>query len=340
MRNALPNASFIGFTGTPLMAGEEKTKDTFGDYVSIYNFRDSIDDNSTVSLYYENRVPELHLINPDINEDIYDVIEKSELDEEQEEKLAREFSKEYHIITRDDRLNAISEDIVNHFSNRGYDGKAMVVSVDKLTTVKMYDKVQYYFQEYIKRLYSKLEKIKDEKEKQELKEKINWLENLDMAVVVSPEQNEIKKFKKAGLDIKKHRKRMITEDLATLFKNSKSKFQIVFVCNMWMTGFDVLSLSTIYLDKPMKNHSLMQAISRANRVFKDKPGGFIVDYINVFRNIKKALAIYATSARKDDLDLPIQSKDELVKALHEHIQEFNKFLKSHSIDQSKTSFPG
>jgi type I restriction enzyme, R subunit len=334
MRNALPNASFIGFTGTPLMIGEEKTKDTFGDYVSIYNFRDSIDDHATVSLYYENRVPELQLINPTINEDLYDVIEESELDEQQEDKLSREFSKEYHLITNEDRLNAISEDIVNHFVSRGYDGKAMVVSVDKLTTVKMYDKVQYNISEYTKRLSLMIEKKKDPVEKYELEEKLNSLQNLDMAVVVSSEQNEIKKFKNSGLDIKKHRKRMNDEDLATLFKNPKSKFQIVFVCNMWMTGFDVPALSTIYLDKPMKNHSLMQAISRANRVFGDKPAGFIVDYINVFRDLKKALAIYATS-RLDDMDLPIESKDELVKGLRDYIKELEKFLLSNNIDHEK-----
>ncbi len=335
MRNALPNASFIGFTGTPLMAGEEKTKETFGDYVSIYNFRDSIHDHATVSLYYENRVPELQLINPTVNEDLYDIIEKGELNEDQEEKLSREFSKEYQIITREDRLDAISEDIVNHFANRGYEGKAMVVSVDKITTVKMYDKVQQYMNEYVKRLRSMLERKSNEKEKQELKEKLNWLENLDMAVVISPEQNEVKKFKKAGLEIKKHRKRMVDEDLATLFKKSKNNFQMVFVCNMWMTGFDVPSLSTIYLDKPMKNHSLMQAISRANRVFGDKPAGFIVDYINVFRDLKKALAIYATSSRKDDVDLPIQSKDELVKGLRDYIVELENFFSSHNVDYEK-----
>jgi type I restriction enzyme, R subunit len=335
MQNALPNASFIGFTGTPLMVGEEKTKDTFGDYVSIYNFRDSIEDNSTVSLYYENRSKELELDNPVINQDICNVVERADLDEKQEEKLAREFSKEYHLITREDRLNDVAEDIVYHFTNRGYDGKAMVVSIDKITTVKMYDKVQHYLNEYIKRLHSTFEKKTDEKEKQEIQAKIHWLTSVDMAVVISSEQNEVKKFRESGLEIKKHRKRMNEEDLATLFKNPENNFQLVFVCNMWMTGFDVPSLTTIYLDKPMKNHSLMQAISRANRVFGEKTGGFIVDYLNVFKDIKKALAIYATSSRKDDVDLPIQSKDELVKVLREHVDELEKYLLSHGVEYEK-----
>jgi type I restriction enzyme R subunit len=334
MRNALPNAAFLGFTGTPLMdKGEEKTKETFGDYISIYNFRASIEDQATVPLYYENRVPEMQLINPDLNEDIYNTVEEAELDEGQEEKLAKEFAREYHIITREDRLNAIAEDIANHFINRGYGGKAMVVSIDKFTTVKMYDKVQYYFQKNIDKLKAKHDKAKYEYKV--LKDKIASLKKIDMAVVISQEQNEVKKFKEKGLDISKHRKRMVNEDLATLFKKPESDFQIVFVCNMWMTGFDVPSLSTIYLDKPMKNHTLMQAIARANRVFHDKSAGFIVDYINVFRNLKKALAIYAAPSAGGEVDMPIQSKDKLVAALKDYIKELNKYLKEQGIKHDK-----
>lgn len=334
MRNALPNAAFLGFTGTPLMdKGEEKTKETFGNYISIYNFRASIEDQATVPLYYENRVPEMQLINPDLNEDIYNTIEDAELDEAQEEKLSKEFSREYHIITREDRLNAIAEDIANHFISRGYDGKAMVVSIDKFTTVKMYDKVQYYFQKNIDKLKSQYYESKYENKT--LKDKIARLKKIDMAVVISQEQNEIKKFKEKGLDISKHRKRMVKEDLATLFKDPDSSFQIVFICNMWMTGFDVPSLSTIYLDKPMKNHTLMQAIARANRVFKEKQAGFIVDYINVFRDLKKALAIYAAPTAGGEVDIPIQSKDKLVAVLKDYTEELNEYLKECGIKINK-----
>jgi len=334
MRSALPNAAFLGFTGTPLMdKGEEKTKETFGDYISIYNFRSSIEDQATVPLYYENRVPEMQLINPDLNDDIYNAVEEAELDEAQEDKLAKEFARDYHIITREDRLNAIAEDIANHFINRGCDGKAMVVSIDKFTTVKMYDKVQYYFQKNIDKLQAKLDAAKNEDKT--LKDKISTLKKVDMAVVISQEQNEVKKFKEKGLDISKHRKRMVNEDLATLFKDPDSSFQMVFVCNMWMTGFDVPSLSTIYLDKPMKNHTLMQAIARANRVFKEKQAGFIVDYINVFRNLKKALAIYAAPIAGGEVDMPIQSKDQLVAALRSYIKDLNKYLKVHGVKSEK-----
>ena len=334
MRTALPNASFIGFTGTPLIAGEEKTKDTFGDYVSTYNFKASIDDQATVPLYYENRVPEMQLINPDLNEDIYNAIDDAMLDESQEEKLTREFAREYHVITREDRLNTVAEDIVNHFVNRGYEGKAMVVCIDKFTTVKMYDKLRYYWQKYIDKLNTQLKKAKYEETKP-LQDKIAELKKVDMAVVISQEQNEAKKFKEKDLDIIPHRKRIVTEDLAKLFKDPESNFKIVFVCNMWMTGFDVPCLSTIYLDKPMKNHTLMQAIARTNRVFQEKQAGFIVDYINVFRDLKKALAIYAAPTEGGQVDLPIQSKDKLVQALREYIIELNKLLQQHNIDHEQ-----
>ncbi len=334
MRNALPNASFIGFTGTPLIAGEEKTKQTFGDYISTYNFKASIDDQATVPIYYENRVPEMQLINPDLNENIYNAIDDAMLDQDQEDRLEKEYAREYHILTREDRLNTVAEDIVNHFINRGYEGKAMVVSIDKFTTVKMYNNVQYYLQKQINKLKEQLHTAPHE-EIITLQDKISKLENIDMAVVISQEQNEAKKFKEKDLDITKHRKRMVTEDLAKLFKDPDSKFKIVFVCNMWMTGFDVPCLATIYLDKPMKNHTLMQAIARTNRVFQDKQAGFIVDYINVFRDLKKALTIYAAPIAGGQVDLPIQSKDKLVQSLRDYIIELNKFLIQYNINQEQ-----
>ena len=332
MRNAVPNACFIGFTGTPLMMkGEEKTKATFGKYVSVYNFRASISDKATVPLYYENRVPEMQITNPTLNEDIYDAIEEASLDESQEEKLSKRLGSNYDILTRDDRMNAIAEDIVNHYLGRGYDGKAMVVGIDKFTTVRMYDKVKHFWNIKLKELQERLKKA-EINEIALIKLKISEMKKTDIAVVISQEQNEVKKFKDKGLDITNHRKRMITEDLASKFKDPNDNFKIVFVCNMWMTGFDAPSVSTIYLDKPMKNHTLMQAIARANRVFKDKPAGFIVDYINVFRNLKKALAIYAAPIDDGKIDLPIQSKDALVKALKEHIKKVNKFLDKQGVD--------
>jgi len=324
MSDALPKASFIGFTGTPLMVGEERTKDTFGDYVSVYNFQESVDDKATVRLLYDNRVPEVQLKNNELNEDIYEIVDAAELDEAQEDKLSREFSKEYQIITRDDRLEIVAEDIIDHFITREYGGKAMVVSIDRYTAVKMYDKVQKHRLKYIEKLEKQLNKAKPF-EAEPIQKKIEELKKLDMAVVVSTGLNEVTKFKKKGLDITKHRKRIVTEDLEKLFKDSKSDFRMVFVCSMWMTGFDVPSLSTIYLDKPMKNHTLMQAIARANRVFgDDKIAGFIIDYIGIFRSLNKALAIYASGTGREDY--PIQSKERLVEDLGRLIGKINGFL--------------
>ncbi len=334
MRDALPNASFIGFTGTPLMAGEEKTKDTFGDYVSIYNFIQSIEDGATVPLYYENRVPEVQLHNESLNDDIYREIEKAGLNDEEESKLATDFAKEYQIIVREDRLETIAEDIVKHYTTRGYAGKALVVSIDKLTTVRMYDKIQKYWKMHINELKEKRKEITEGEKAIDLERQIFELESTDMAVVISEGQNEVKKFEENGLNIRPHRKRMAAENLEEIFKDSKSKLKIVFVCSKWREGFDVPSLSTIYLDRPMKDHSLMQTIARANRVFGDKTGGFIVDYVGIFRNLEQALKIYATP-RSGGFEIPIKPKEKLVEGLEQKLKKINKFLSDLSVNSDK-----
>ncbi|MFH1328193.1 MAG: type I restriction endonuclease subunit R [Candidatus Bathyarchaeota archaeon] len=337
MRNALPNAAFIGFTGTPLMAGEERTRQVFGDYVSIYNFKQSIDDKATVPLYYENHIPELQLTNQDLNEDIQNVIEEAMLNEEQEKKLEREFSREYHLITRDDRLEKITEDIVAHFMGRGYAGKAMVISIDKVTAVRMYDKVNKYWKRFLEDLKIKHAVAVDDKQKEDLQLKIRFMEETDMAVVVSQAQNEIQEFRDKGLDIATHRRRIVTEEMDVKFKDPKDPFRIVFLCAMWMTGFDVPSCSTIYLDKPMRNHTLMQTIARANRVFKDKLNGLIVDYVGVFRNLQKALAIYGSASGGGIMpgDSPVQDKQKLIEELREAIEQVKDYCEEREIDLDK-----
>ncbi len=333
MRTGLPNAAFIGFTGTPLIVGEEKTREVFGDYVSIYNFQQSVEDGATVPLYYENRIPELQLTNEDLNTDMEQLLEEAELDEEQEKKLEKEFSREYHLITRDERLEKIAEDIVSHFMGRGQSGKAMVVSIDKATAVKMFDKVQKYWKAYLKDLENKLNKV-EEAVKAEIEAKIKYMKETDMAVVVSQSQNEVEEMKKKGADITPHRKRMVKEDLDKKFKDPDDLFRIVFVCAMWMTGFDVPCCSTIYLDKPMRNHTLMQTIARANRVFRDKVNGLIVDYVGVFRNLQKALAIYAPGP-EPGVDMPVKNKAELLELLKKAIGEAKTFCSDHGIDIEK-----
>jgi type I restriction enzyme R subunit len=315
MRSALPNASFIGFTGTPLMAGEELTRDVFGEYVSVYNFRESVDDENTVPLYYENRIPEVQLVNDELNEEMAAIIEAAELDEDQEAKLERDFRREYQLITREDRLDRIGADIVEHYMGRGVLAKAMVISIDKATAVRTFDAVRKHWGRALERLRAEIAGL--EEAPRELSDRLAYFEATDMAVIVSQSQNEIEEFRKKGLNIAAHRRRMVKEDLEKEFKKPDGPLRIVFVCAMWITGFDVPACSTIYLDKPMKNHTLMQTIARANRVFRDKRNGLIVDYVGVFRNIQKALAIYGSA--ESGGETPIQDKSALVAQLRESV---------------------
>ena len=303
MRLALPNASFIGFTGTPLINEEgEKTKEVFGDYVSVYNFSQSVEDKATVPIFYENRVPKVENTNDHLQDDIGRIMEEYEMSEHMEEKLEQEFSTTYHILTREDRLESIAEDIVHHYMGRGNTGKAMVVSIDKKTTVRLYIKVCKHFAAYKDRLEERLRGNLLDHERETFQRQLDTLRVLDMAVVISlgNNQNEIDEFRKVDIDFRPIRKRLIEDDLKKKFKDPESSLRIVFVCNMWLTGFDVPSVTTLYLDKPMKGHTLMQTITRTNRVFENKTNGLIVDYIGVFENLRRALAIYATSESTEE----------------------------------------
>lgn len=335
MRCALPNAAFIGFTGTPLMTGEEKTREVFGDYVSIYNFKQSIDDGATVPLYYENRIPEVQLTNDELNDDMEDLLDAAAVNEDEERKLERDFARQYEIITRDGRLEKIAEDIVLHFMGRGVMGKAMVVSIDKVTAVKMYVKVQAYWKKAIHSLENEIATAAPDA-REHLRSKLDFMKQTDMAVIVSQSQNEVVDMKDRGVDILPHRKRMVEEDLESKFKDSSDPLRIVFLCAMWLTGFDVPSCNTIYLDKPMKNHSLMQTIARANRVFgEEKRNGVVVDYANIFGNLQRALAIYATSgypgATGGPVEPPIKKKEELIEALRAAAEDARRFCEQRSV---------
>ena len=337
MRAALPKALFLAFTGTPLIAGEERTKDVFGNYVSIYDFQQSIEDGATVPLFYENRTPELQLVNPDLNEDIYRLIEEAELDPDQEAKLEKELSRQYHLLTRDDRLETVAQDIVRHFLGRGFIGKVMVVSVDKATALRMHDKVKKYWVEETARVQMELgelahlprgegspEQARRDLRVSELKIRLEVLTTTDMAVIVSPGQNEIQQMQKLGLDIAPHRRRMNESEpgLEEKFKDTTDPLRLVFVCAMWLTGFDAPSCSTVYLDKPMRNHTLMQTIARANRVFPGKHSGVIVDYANVFASLEQALAIYG--AGKGGAH-PVRDKKQLVEELRSAVNAVTTF---------------
>lgn len=335
MRAALPNALFLAFTGTPLIAGEERTREVFGDYVSIYDFQQSVEDGATVPLFYENRTPELRLENPNLNDDIYNLIEAAGLDEEQEKRLEQELGRQYQILTRDDRLETIAKDIVHHFLGRGFQGKAMVISIDKPTALRMYDKVRKHWKAEEKKVEQELARLTTYGAKaanpdriRELKTRLDVIRTTDMALIVSPGQNEIEQMKKLGLDIAPHRKRMNDQALDEKFKDPTDPLRLVFVCAMWLTGFDAPSCSTIYLDKPMRNHTLMQTIARANRVFPGKHSGLIVDYANVFESLEKALAIYAKGKGGKQ---PIRDKQQLVESLRQAINEVSVFCQAHEV---------
>jgi len=343
MRAALPKAMFLAFTGTPLIAGEERTKEVFGDYVSIYDFQQSIEDGATVPLFYENRTPELQLVNPDLNEDIYRLIEDADLDADQEAKLEKVLGRQYHLITRDDRLETVAQDIVRHFLGRGFVGKAMVVSIDKATALRMHNKVKAHWAAETARVHKELgelhyqpgggmtpEQARRDLRMAELKQRLEVLTSTDMAVIVSPGQNEIQQMQTLGLDIAPHRKRMNESQpgLDEKFKDPEDPLRLVFVCAMWLTGFDAPSCSTVYLDKPMRNHTLMQTIARANRVFPGKYSGVIVDYANVFASLEKALAIYG--AGKDGKS-PVKDKQQLVEELRKSVVDAKAFCAAHGV---------
>lgn len=339
MRKALPKAAFIAFTGTPLLAGEEFTYDVFGDPVSIYNFTQSIEDGATVPLYYENRIPELQLDEDVFNEGLAGILERADLDEDQERELERRFAREYHLVTRPDRLKKVAADLVDHFLGRGHKGKAMMVCIDKATAVRTYDFVRDLWSQRLAVLRTRADSVAGD-ERARLDADIAYMEETDMAVVVSAAQNEAADMAEKGVDIVPHRKRMQDDDLDEKFKNSDDPLRLVFVCAMWITGFDAPSISTIYLDKPMKNHTLMQTIARANRKAAAKEAGLIVDYIGVFRNLEKALRIYGKPTEGGGS--PIQDKAALVEHLGVLIAEARSFCSKcgADLDAVLTAAPG
>ena len=309
LMHLLPTAHRIGFTGTPLLSNDNITARTFGGYVSIYDFKRAVEDKATVPLYYENRGEKLQdLKNPEINDEIAAALEQAgELDASQLAKLEREFAKEVHLLTAAKRLRLIAKDFVHHYSDLWTSGKAMFVCYNKVTCVRMFNYVQEYWQREIKAL--------------------------EEAIAKSTSQQEAQTFQKWGLDIKPHRERMEKEELDKAFKADDSRLRVVFVCAMWLTGFDVKTLSCLYIDKPMKAHTLMQTIARANRVAEGKTNGLIIDYIGIVKALRQALADYTANpeggAGGSD---PTIDKKELIKHVMETIAAATVFLKEHDFE--------
>lgn len=357
MRIAMPNAQYIAFTGTPLLRSE-LTKEWFGPYVSEYNFAQSIEDGATVPLYYKKSVPKVEQVNPDLVKDAAEILENENLSEEQIKKLDKEYSTLLQVVRRDDRLEEIAKHIVKHFPYRldvlDDEGnrkpmKAMVICIDKFTAVRMYEKVQYYLKEELKDLRRKHLREKDTYLKTKHKRAIDFIEETKMAAVISQEgteKEEREKFAKEGLDITPHRKLMDYpdedgRDIEDYFKDPNNPYRMVFVTAMWLTGFDAPSVSTLYLDKPLQNHTLMQTIARANRVIEGKKNGLVIDYFGVFRNLKKALAAYAEGTKgkknkgEDDEEFPVKEFEELLELIEQAIAEAKAYCLDLGADLEK-----
>ncbi|MGX9364416.1 type I restriction endonuclease subunit R [Desulfoplanes sp. PS50] len=313
MRNALPGAAYIGFTGTPLFNDDEITRRVFGEYVSTYDFQRAVEDKATVPLYYDPRGDSLGVAVGDLNDRIAEKLDDLDLDDiDLAQRLEKDLKRDYHVITAGKRLDQIARDFVDHYSRGWESGKAMLVCIDKITCVRMYRLIEFYWDRHIHTLESELGSARDEQEEAYSRRQIEWMRQTRMAVVISEEQGEVEKFAQWDLDITPHRRLIkngidLPESLRHIprfrnlqrmgleeaFKEEEHPFRIAIVCAMWLTGFDVPSLSTLYLDKPLKAHTLMQAIARANRINAGKNNGLIVDYCGILKNLRKALATFA-----------------------------------------------
>ena len=326
MARILPTASKIGFTGTPLFSNDDITRRTFGDYVSIYDFKRAVDDGATVPLLYENRGEKIkEITNPAITKEILDAIERADVDPDQEEKLEREFAQEIHLLTAEKRLRIIAKDFVEHYTDLWTTGKAMFVCLNKVTCVRMYNYAQEYWQEKLQQLKQE-QKTLGQQEAIELGKKIKWMEETEMCVVISQEQNEIQTFQKWGLDITPHRAKMESRELDKEFRKAHTPFRVVFVCAMWLTGFDVKPLSCLYLDKPLKAHTLMQTIARANRVSLGKENGLIIDYVGIVKALRNALAEYTADHNGPKGTDPTIDKDKVIERVNKVVAECEKFM--------------
>ena len=289
MRDALPNASFVGFTGTPIELQDASTRAVFGECISIYDIRRSVEDGATVPIHYESRLAKLSLDKdeqPTIDADFEEATEGEEI--ERKEQLKTKWAQQEALVGSETRLKQVAEDIVDHFGQRleVLDGKAMVVCMSRRICVELYRELV--------NLLPGWEHAGDDKGK--------------IKVVMTGSASDPQ-------DWQQHiRNKSRRETLAKRFRDADDELQIVLVRDMWLTGFDAPSLHTMYLDKPMRGHGLMQAIARVNRVFKDKPGGLVVDYLGVADDLRKAIAAYTDSEGEGR---PALDKDAAVDVLRE-----------------------
>ena len=268
MRDSLPNATFIAFTGTPIEYADKNTRILFGDYIDIYDMTQAVLDNATVPIYYENRVAKLKLdeeILKEIDNEYNYIVENDEADADTVNKSKEELAKLETVIGSQDRLDMLSKDIIEHYEQRAdiLNGKAMIVCMTRKIAINLYKEI--------------------------LNKRPDW--NNKIKVVLTDNNNDPTEWHEI-VGNKKYR-----DDLAIEFKNEDSELKIVIVVDMWLTGFDVPDLATMYIDKPMRGHNLMQAIARVNRVYKDKEAGLIVDYIGIGADLRNALNEYTNRDR-------------------------------------------
>jgi type I restriction enzyme R subunit len=292
MRDALPNASFIGFTGTPIEKTDANTRAVFGDYISIYDIQRAVVDKATVPIYYESRLAKLELKaseRPKIDPKFEEATEGEEV--ERKEKLKSKWAQLEAVVGSENRLKLIARDLVDHFEDRlaTMDGKAMVVCMSRRICVELYREIAAL--------------------------RPQWHADADdqgsMKVIMTGSASDPIEWQ-GHIRNKKRR-----EDMALQFRAPKDPFRLVIVRDMWLTGFDAPSLHTMYIDKPMRGHGLMQTIARVNRVFKDKPGGLVVDYLGLADELKQALATYTESGGTGKTAIP---QDEAVDALRKHYE--------------------
>lgn len=360
MRLALPNAAFIGFTGTPLFKHDHLTRRIFGDYISRYDFKRSEEDQSTVKLVYENRGEKLGIARLDLNDRIAEAVEKADLDPDQTALLEKLLGKDYEVITADDRLDKLADDFVEHCSTRWQTGKSMLVCIDKITCARMFQRIEPRWRAKLAQVKALIPAKEAEltattdpdarerlaKELESLRGQARWMESTIIEIVISEARNEVRDFQKWGFDIIPHRvvmktgfqtpdgKRVLVDDA---FKDPQHPFRIAIVCAMWLTGFDVECLGTLYIDKPMKAHNLMQAIARANRVYPGKDCGVIVDYNGMLKSLREALAQYALGDEEggDRGETIVAPIEELVAFLVQAIEAAENHLRGLGFDPGR-----
>ncbi len=306
LRDGLPNATFLAFTGTPISRGDRDTRAVFGEYVSIYDIKQAVEDGATVPIYYESRLARIALNEaalPTIDDEVEDVLDSETADEREKERAKSQWSELEAIVGADARLQEIAEDLINHYETRSrtQPGKAMIVTMSRDICVRLYDKI--------------------------IEIRPDWhsddhLQGAIKVVMTASASDE------AYLQ-PHHANRLQKKDLEKRFKDPDDPLKIVIVRDMWLTGFDAPCLATMYIDKPMQDANLAQAIARVNRVFKDKPGGLVVDYVGIAPQLREALATY--SAAKGRGQLTIDSSEALG-ILKEKIQVARDLL--HPVDWS------